>query len=290
MEFRTIPCHATLQPFIRNYWLLTAHATAEGTVRIYSNGAASLHFYLAQPVRWDDGDCLYTTSFNRHDRPVETVTTPAGDFSVLGVEFVPFCSYLFLRPPASLSHASTEDMADADFSAAAAAVHAAPTTAKQVQCLDDFFLRRLSAVSPSEAFNMARMSDVFRDLIPATGCEAAPMPPLLSADLAASACLGTKQFGRIFSATVGMRPKAYLRLLRFHSALRALRQAPAEQTLSDIAWATGYYDASHMISDFRDLSGYTPAEVRTLGSRLTETFGDDFSSKMKKKIVTAHLV
>jgi AraC-like DNA-binding protein len=62
---------------------------------------------------------------------------------------------------------------------------------------------------------------------------------------------------RVFLATIGVSPKAFARLARFHRALRAARQdAPASWT--SIAVAAGYYDQAHLIGEFRAIAGVTP--------------------------------
>jgi AraC-like DNA-binding protein len=62
---------------------------------------------------------------------------------------------------------------------------------------------------------------------------------------------------RIFRETVGMSPKEFARLTRFHRALHEARAAGAVDW-ARVAAATGYYDQAHLIADFRALAGVTP--------------------------------
>jgi AraC-like DNA-binding protein len=62
---------------------------------------------------------------------------------------------------------------------------------------------------------------------------------------------------RVFSESVGVGPKAYAKLVRFHRALRAARDDSAASWAS-IAAATGYYDQAHLIGEFQAISGATP--------------------------------
>ena len=57
----------------------------------------------------------------------------------------------------------------------------------------------------------------------------------------------------------------------------------------DVALQCGYCDLSHMISDFRDICGYSPSELVSTGAELTEAFGQQFSGLMKKKIKIENL-
>ena len=60
-----------------------------------------------------------------------------------------------------------------------------------------------------------------------------------------------------FRAEIGLPPKAVARLLRFESA-RALAESEARPDWGRIAVECGYYDQSHLINDFRAVTGRTP--------------------------------
>jgi AraC-like DNA-binding protein len=62
---------------------------------------------------------------------------------------------------------------------------------------------------------------------------------------------------RVFRDSVGMSPKAFAKLARFH---RALRRASEHRHASwaSIAAAAGYYDQAHLIDEFRAIAGVTP--------------------------------
>ena len=68
-----------------------------------------------------------------------------------------------------------------------------------------------------------------------------------------------KHFSDLFRKSVGVTPKAYLKIMRFQKALRTIDAA------GDIDWATvaaecGFYDQSHFINDFKHFSGFTPEQ------------------------------
>jgi AraC-like DNA-binding protein len=71
---------------------------------------------------------------------------------------------------------------------------------------------------------------------------------------------------RVFRDAVGVSPKAFAKLARFHRALGAAR-TDRRASWSSIAAATGYYDQAHLIDDFRAIAGVTPrALLGELGS------------------------
>ena len=62
---------------------------------------------------------------------------------------------------------------------------------------------------------------------------------------------------RVFRETVGVSPKAFARLTRFHRALRAARE-DGHASWASIAATAGYYDQAHLIAEFRAIAGVTP--------------------------------
>ena len=77
------------------------------------------------------------------------------------------------------------------------------------------------------------------------------------ADAAERAGLSIRQFERVFREKVGIPPKFYARIVRFHAALAA-KQESADRRWTDVAHELGYCDQMHMIRDFRNFSGENP--------------------------------
>lgn len=61
-----------------------------------------------------------------------------------------------------------------------------------------------------------------------------------------------------FREQVGVTPKRYARLLRFHRCLTLL--AEPNPSLARIATAAGYYDQPHLNGEFREIAGMAPTE------------------------------
>ncbi|WP_067700539.1 helix-turn-helix domain-containing protein [Nocardia jejuensis] len=73
--------------------------------------------------------------------------------------------------------------------------------------------------------------------------------------LAATLAVSERQLRALFTVGTGLSPKHYARILRLRRVLAAAGNTP----WSDIAVATGYFDQSHLTSDFRSLMGVPPA-------------------------------
>ena len=76
----------------------------------------------------------------------------------------------------------------------------------------------------------------------------------LSAELGVS----RQHLTRKFDAQVGLSTKMFSRVWRLQTAVERIRHVEAIDW-SDLALDSGYYDQAHMIGEFRELTGKTPA-------------------------------
>ena len=300
MKFLTIPAHEALRPFIRNYWHLRSMATGDGIQRIMSNGAVSLHFYRAQPIRFGDDSRWFTSSLNVQDIKYMDLVTKTGSFEVLGVEFMPFGARLFFDESMSACsgmHLKPEDLNDPAFCELEERIMEAIDPSQCYRFLDEFFLHKLMKTIAG-GINVQRLQGVFRL---AEGSLVTDESTLTPSTLADKACLSPKQFTRIFHEYVGINPKSYLRILRCHAAILALQEKAMSadshaETLTEIAWRCGYYDLSHMTSDFMEINGSSPSQIiETVKQRaphpiLSQAFQPSFSQVLKKLIRIENLV
>jgi AraC-like DNA-binding protein len=75
--------------------------------------------------------------------------------------------------------------------------------------------------------------------------------------VAAELGVSERHLRRVFRETVGVSPKAFARVARFHRALGAARE-DARAGWAGGAAAAGYYDQAHLIAEFRAIAGVTP--------------------------------
>jgi len=79
------------------------------------------------------------------------------------------------------------------------------------------------------------------------------------AEMSHATGMSARTLQRWFAARVGLPPRHYLRLLRFH---RAFERVPSEPNLADHAAAQGFADQAHMARDFRALAGVSAGLAR----------------------------
>jgi AraC-like DNA-binding protein len=84
-------------------------------------------------------------------------------------------------------------------------------------------------------------------------------PELRVGDIAKFAGLSQRRLIEVFTAAVGLTPKRFGRVMRFHRAAALGRRAAFDWTR--IAHECGYYDQAHLIRDFRELAEVTPSDL-----------------------------
>jgi AraC-like DNA-binding protein len=92
------------------------------------------------------------------------------------------------------------------------------------------------------------------------------------ADVATKAGLSRRRFIEVVETEVGLTPKLYARLQRFHEVKRSIAVLGAPACWATLAVECGYFDQSHMIRDFVEFSGLSPSGY--LHGRNRETMFD----------------
>ena len=103
---------------------------------------------------------------------------------------------------------------------------------------------------------------------------------ITAAEMASVACLGERQFLRVFRTYVGIAPKQFVRLRRFHRTIQEMQQTAATGKpidLLQVALSHGYYDLSHMALEFQQMGCVSPSHFRMLGIPLTPDFSVFFA-------------
>jgi AraC-like DNA-binding protein len=78
-------------------------------------------------------------------------------------------------------------------------------------------------------------------------------------ELRAHVGMSKARLAGLFREQIGLTPKLYARVVRFHQTL-GLLQAGGPGRLTDVALDGRYYDQPHMNAEFRALGGLTPSE------------------------------
>jgi AraC-like DNA-binding protein len=79
-----------------------------------------------------------------------------------------------------------------------------------------------------------------------------------------------RQLQRAFAAEAGLSPKLFLRICRFQRVFAAWQRSPGNWARTAIE--CGYYDQSHLVRDFRQFAGATPARFVESGPEFSRLF------------------
>ncbi len=136
--------------------------------------------------------------------------------------------------------------------------------------LDAFFLGRIPV---REDLNYRRIRKVIAACDDAKGS-------ISAAEMASVACLGERQFLRVFRQYVGVPPKQFIRLRRFHRTIQDMQQQAAQGKPIDLLATVlrhGYYDLSHAALEFQQMGCVSPGQFRILGIPLSQDFSIFFA-------------
>jgi len=268
MNFKIIQPSSVLAPYIKYYWMLESCVSQKETYhhRIIPNGFVELIFYyndtpeyLRKSTRIKSKAIISGQQNEYYDIAI------TGEMKLFSVIFKPQASRLFLGLPVNeLTNQSIS--ADIIFKGKINSIteRLADTSEiyKKVEIVESFLVEQ---ITQNRDFSVSRISDSVGYINMSRGFNQVEL-------LASRACLSRKQFERVFGEFVGLTPKQFLKIIRFQYSIY-LQQKEFNNNLAALAYDSGYYDQSHMINDYKSLSGLTPSQY----FEQCEPFSDYFS-------------
>lgn len=180
------------------------------------------------------------------------------DSAVLGVHFRPGGAAAFLGAPLSElgdRHVGLDDLWGGWARAVRERLLDVPSPAARLATMADLLLARFMAarvphpVVPFALERFAAAPDVarVREVAEATGYSA-------------------KRFIHLFEEGVGLTPKRFCRVMRLQAVLARLARGRRVEW-AEVALASGYCDQSHLIRDFKAMTGVPPSRYRPVDER-----------------------
>ena len=90
-----------------------------------------------------------------------------------------------------------------------------------------------------------------------------------------------KTIERKFNRVIGLPPSHFLKIRRFNKALHTI-YACKYDTLTEVALDSGYYDQSHFIREFKQLTRYTPSEFLKEQFTIVEVIQPALAKRLSK--------
>lgn len=269
MSFQTAYPTPALASFVKKYWALEncLPAGEKHMQRIVPSGLPELIFYFGN---------LPTTINSENSIPENTCISGqqkgfydldiSGKLSLFSILFHPHGAALFFNIPINELFAQNVPLkfiVHSEASVLESKLSEAETFQEKVLLAEKFLMARLA--KNYKSFEFKRMNHCLSEINNSKGM----VSPERLSELA---CLSRKQLERNFSAFVGTSPRQFLKIVRFQHALHS-KFKQKSVTLTQLACDCGYYDQSHMINDFKSLSGFTPGEYFST----CEPYSDYFS-------------
>ncbi|MDM8153018.1 helix-turn-helix domain-containing protein [Bacteroides gallinaceum] len=136
-----------------------------------------------------------------------------------------------------------------------------------ISIIEQWLLLQIAdALTSKTAYNIQRITATIKRLF--------VMPAIPVTELASIACLGKKQFERLFNELVGANSKEYARIVRFQKSLKLLQHYSEDTNLAQLAYKCGYADQSHFIREFKQFSGYTPLALLNVCKPYSDLFNN----------------
>jgi AraC-like DNA-binding protein len=263
-----------LIPHLECFWFLSASnpcATMGASERVLPDGCVEWIFHLGSAFqrsiitgeagiagRWE----FQPRSFVVGELSRFLLLRPTGDVAVMGVRFRPGGAYRFL--PFQLSDftdntISTGDVWGQEGNRVEEAVLEAQNDTQRQQLVEEFLLRQLINTTARPRFDAA-----VRDIIRARG-------QTRIHEVANRVGWSPRQLERDFGASLGLSPKSFSRIMRFQNLLRLVGEGPLRQW-ANLAVEGGYADQPHLVREFREFAGHTPAEREITAGQFSSNF------------------
>lgn len=247
--FNIIQPSAALAPYVKHYWLLESDDVISSQ-RVIPTGNIELLFHRGCPMKRSD-QIIPTTSLSGQSLSFSDLM-PTGVVNMIAVVFHPFGAKAFFELPLyELSNliVSADDLSLNSLKELEDKILNTTIDNECIRLIESFLINRLN---PFKEYNYKRM-------MAAVGTINLCSDELSVSKLAETVCLSKKQFQRIFSEHIGITPKEFMRIVRFHKALYTLQNNP-EMNFTALAYACGFYDQAHLTHEFKLFSGYTPGQ------------------------------
>ena len=248
-----------LTPWIKNYWLANCFVSSKITSKVFPDGCTDIIFTFDRTKGISYAGIFGTiTTFIEVDYPKST--------QMFGIRFKPAGITAFTRVPMEKFTDRSEELALVETLFDKSFYETLPekqSVAEIVAHTNNCLINQLPFLYHSD-----------RQIIRAVDVISLAKGQLNIAGVASDVCLSQRHFERKFKSTVGVSPKMFAKIFRFKHTLQCMLKYPHKDLLT-IAEECGYYDHTHLIKDFKLLSGDTPTDFRQKKS-IFYAYSDDY--------------
>lgn len=256
MSFHVAKPSFPLSKFVKQYWAIDNCLPdgKEHIQRIIPNGLMELTFYFGnRPRALDNNKHLQGDSILNGQQKNYYDIVVSGKLSMFSISFQPHGAKMFFDVPSNeffdqnipLKYLVKDAITELEHSLYEAASFEAKI------CIVEKFLMKQLRINFKE-YEINRIAQSIALINHTKGM-------ITIETLYSASFLSRKQYERTFLTSIGTSPKQFLRTIRFQNTLHE-KQMNKKISLTELAYNCGYYDQSHMICDYKLLSGKTPSQ------------------------------
>lgn len=248
MHYQEIKPLPSLQHLVRFFWVLEYNGASGFPVqyKLLAEGFPGLVFFFENQYGAVNGQTTEHRSFSM-----------TGNFKMMGVYMYPYALPLLYKIPShefTHQHIPLNELCKAEFFELQERILETKTDREGIAILSDYLYRKsMQVTGASDKFHQCILHVI--DQFGSVEVD----------QLARQAGISNRQLERKFNASVGLPPKVYSRLMRFHASLRFIKSGTMK-TLTDVAYAAGYFDQAHFIREFKEFAGLSPGAYFNLPS------------------------
>jgi len=250
-KFQVIRPSGLLAPYVKQYWFVTMENVVRGCQRLVPFGYPTLGFYR-RPGSYSSLQNDYLPAAHLYGITTNhTNLIFSGNIDFICIVFQPASTGAFFNMPLNEpdnTYISIDSLHDPGWEELGRQLNDIADNLTCVGLIEQFLCRRIRDFNQ---YNNKRLRAVINSIEKG------------EADvnrLAETACLGYKQFKRIFRENIGINPKKFIQIVRFQRFHRFL-QLRTNKSLTQLAYECGYCDKSHLIKEVKNLSGFTPTRL-----------------------------
>jgi len=261
MNIRLYKPHSIiLQNFIEYFYVLTKEADEEAITyltfpNIYSMVSINHNAIIRTTgnkvtVEYKGDSILESRLAVRYLQPL--LIEYAGAANEISICFKPLALNAFLDYPVN-HYAKSENILDVfipfdDFLETMKAIMLLQQEEEKIAAMESYWISKLRGVS--HPFLYQALNDMLRP----------NNKEMTIAAIARKHRITQKTLIKHFEQHIGKKPSDFRKIVRFRNAMKQKSLESREYDLTDITYISHYFDQSHMIKDFKALTGFTPKE------------------------------
>ncbi len=257
MNYQTFKPHKDLESIVKFYWTLEVPFDSKNKKqKILPDGCVEMTFNFGDKIKRytsEEDFILHPNVMVMGQRTKSYYILPIGDVDTFAICFYPLGFANFIQTP-------LKDLVDREtpivqlFEKTQAEeleqhMAHAKDTQERINIIETFLLKKLNL---KNTINNIVKSTV--DTLLTTNGKT-PINVILKDNISKR-----RQIERYFRKQIGISPKQLSKAIRLQATLQLLFNKKSE-TLTDIAYESEYFDQSHFIKDFKELTGITPKDL-----------------------------